>query len=195
MSWAASEARAVSEASRRKDEEECGGRRAKRVAGRMGGVVVLLFRFICLTLSSFHLTLSFRSFSLLFAPPTHPPPLTPIDNLADLVDKHLFGKGGKVSKTGHSNTIDSATTMALMADVGRIRSELAFKCDGAFVKSTLEGKANKQSVADALHNKANKKTVAKEMAEIRSLVKKQVGDLKGHIEDLYKNGGGGGDYL
>ena len=66
-----------------------------------------------------------------------------------MVDKHLFGKGGKAGKTGvqsysHSNSIDSATTMALMADVGRIRSELAFKCDGAFVKSTLEGKANKQ---------------------------------------------------
>lgn len=79
--------------------------------------------------------------------------------------------------------------MTIMADMARIRDELSFKCDGAFLKNCLEGKANKQSVADALHNKANKKTVARENAEIKELIKKQVAVIKGHIEEAYREKG------
>jgi len=55
-----------------------------------------------------------------------------VDNLADLVDKHLFGKGPKGVRGGVSGggagagatTFDSTATMALMADIGRIRNEV-----------------------------------------------------------------------
>ena len=97
-----------------------------------------------------------------------------LDGLAEVVDKHLFKSKGRAGERPGAD-VDNKNVLQLISDVGKIRDELAFKCDGAFVKTTLDGKANKQSVADALHGKANKKTIARELAEMKGLL---IGELK-----------------
>jgi hypothetical protein len=106
---------------------------------------------------------------------------------AQLVDKHLFPSSSCSTSSAPPRVPEAspnAHLMTVMSDVGKIRDELSFKCDGAFVKSVLEGKANKQSVADALHAKANKRSVAREVEEIRGLVRSVGGKLQRQIEEV-----------